>query len=66
MYNTSNKIRKPTSDGDKIKLSGFIKDEDVIHNLKNKLHANKNAVSAAWMRVAKKMDRSGKYTHIIS
>ncbi|XP_055918302.1 uncharacterized protein LOC129950384 [Eupeodes corollae] len=60
MYNTSKKRnkRKPTSDEDKIKLSGFIKDEDVIHNLKNKLHANKNAVSAAWMRVAKKMDRS--------
>lgn len=45
---------------EKIKLAGFIKEEDLIHNINNKLHSNAPAMVAAWQRVATKMDKSGK------
>lgn len=45
---------------EKSKLAGFIKEEDLIHNINNKLHSNAPAMVAAWQRVATKMDKSGK------
>lgn len=44
----------------KMKLAGIVKEEDLIYNTNNKLHSNASAISAAWQRIAKKMDQSGK------
>lgn len=41
---------------EQMKLAGLIKEEDVIFNINNKLHANGPAVAAAWKRVATKME----------
>lgn len=45
---------------DKLRLAGIIKGEEVIYNLNHKWHSNLGAVSAAWDRVAMKMDKPGK------
>lgn len=61
--NGGKKRRKVGSTGkkdEKVKLADFIKDEEVIYNLNHRLHSNLSAVSAAWDRVAKKMDKPGK------
>lgn len=49
---------------EQMKLAGFIKEEDVIFNINNKLHANGPAMAAAWKRVATKMEKSGRIIHI--
>ena len=54
------KSKNAISQEDKEKLAGFLKEEDVIYNLQNKLHSNGPAVAAAWNRIATKMDKSGK------
>lgn len=46
---------------DQMKLANIIEDEEIIYNLNHKLHSNLSAMSAAWERVAKKMNKSGKH-----
>lgn len=58
------KAKKRNSDEEKIKLAGFVKDEEIIYNLQHKLHSNGPALSAAWQRVATKMDKNGKYSQL--
>lgn len=53
--------KKPTHKDEKLKLAKIIEEEEIIHNLNHKLHSNLSAMSAAWDRVAKKMDKPGKY-----
>lgn len=53
------KQKKDMSMEDKLKLAGLVKAEELIWNLQNKLHSNHSAVSAAWERIATKMNGSG-------
>lgn len=63
----ASKNRKPTAKKSKLelkneekrKLAECIKVEDVIYNINNKLHSNGPAMSAAWQRVAQKMEKDG-------
>lgn len=55
------KSKKEMANEDKIKLASIVQDEEIIHNLQHKLHSNSSAMSAAWKRVATKMDKSGNY-----
>lgn len=55
------KVGATANKDDKLKLASIIKDEEIIYNLKHKLHSNLSALSAAWERVAKKMDKPGEY-----
>lgn len=55
------KSKKEMANEDKIKLASIVQDEEIIYNLQHKLHSNSSAMSAAWKRVATKMDKSGNY-----
>lgn len=50
--------RKHTgTNDDKAKLASIIKGEEIIYNFQHPLHSNLSALSAAWERVAKAMDK---------
>lgn len=51
---------KKVSTEEKIKLAELVKGEEIIHNIQHKLHSNSMAMTAAWERVAAKMEKSGK------
>lgn len=55
------KSKKEMANEDKIKLASIVQEEEIIYNLQHKLHSNSSAMSAAWKRVATKMDKSGNY-----
>lgn len=43
-----------------MKLAEILKSEEAIWDIQNKLHSNGSALTAAWERVATKMNKSGK------
>lgn len=43
-----------------MKLAEILKPEEAIWNIQSKLHSNGSALTAAWERVATKMNKSGK------
>lgn len=45
---------------EKLQLAAAIRDEPIIYNLNHKLHSNLSATTAAWERIAKKVEKSGK------
>lgn len=51
---------KKSMDKDKKKMAKLVDGEEVIWNLKHKLHSNANAVAAAWKRIAEQMNRKGR------
>lgn len=55
----SKKEKTDLKNEEKRKLAEFVKEEDIIFNIQNKLHSNALAVSAAWERVLKKMNKTG-------
>lgn len=53
--------KKVTAIEEKLKLADLIEKEELIYNLNHKMHSNQHALASGWERVAKNMDKSGKY-----
>lgn len=48
---------------EKKKFAGYLEKEQLIWDLKHKLHANNHAQSAAWDRISAKMNKTGNFLH---
>lgn len=59
--NGAEKSKRDIANEKKIKLASLVQEEEIIYNLQHKMHSNNAALSAAWKRVATKMEESGKY-----
>lgn len=58
------KIKKYVATFDeKRKFAGFLEKEQLIWDLKHKLHANHYAQTAAWDRLSLKMNKTGNFLH---
>lgn len=55
------KATKSLSKDDKIKFAQIIQAEEIIYNLNHKFHSNIQALTAAWDRVAAKMEKPDMY-----
>lgn len=56
-----NKQKVKATLAEKKQLARLVDKENPIWDLKNKLHSNKFAITAAWKRIAEEMNRSSKF-----